>query len=338
MAIAGVLLALLGLDLLFAFLAEMDALSPTYHLHDALIQVVLHVPSNVYEMIPVACLIGVLIGLGLLANNSELTVMRAAGLSPLRIVFYTLLPALTFALLCLLLAQWVVPYSERTAQVRKLQVMGSVEDIQGYWHREGDNFVHVGAVQSHDILRGVDFYAYSQQGLLQQTGSARTAVFAGDHWQLQDWHYSLINASSQVQAGQVSSLRWDTALTPDFLKVATLDPEYQSLSGLYAYATYLAHEGLDAGPYYLEFWKKVMQPLATLVMVLLAASILFGPLRSVTMGLRLVTGVFLGLGFRYGQDFFGFASLIYHFSPFWGAAFPALLALLAGLSAMVRVR
>ncbi len=336
-AIVGVLLALLALDLLFSFLAELDSLSAQYHMKDALLQVMLHIPGTVYEMIPVACLIGVLTGLGILSSHSELTVMRAAGLSPLRIVLYTFIPAVFFAAACLVLAQWVVPVAERRAQALKSLALGE-HVVSGYWHREGNQFVHVVAVRSQQQLQGVDFYSYNPQDVLISVGHAQTARFNDGVWQLNDWQESQVAASMRVSSRQLTQALWTTRLTPEFLQMAAVEPELQSPSQLYAYSHYLQRQGLESASWQLEFWKKMMQPLATLVMVLLAATMLFGPLRSVTMGLRLISGVFVGLGFRYGQDFFGFASLIYHFSTFWGAALPGMLALCAGMVFMLRVR
>ncbi len=333
----GVLLALLGLETVLAWLGELDALSATYHMRDALIQVCLHAPSSIYELIPVACLIGVLVGLGVLANNSELTVMRAAGVSPLRIVSYTLWPAILFAAVCLILAQYVIPHTERIAQVRKAMIQGGADAGMGYWHREGPVFVHVGLVQGQGKLNFLDFYAYDAQGRLVQRSYAQDADYQQDGWHLFNLQQSDIAIDGQVQVSSIATRPWVTPLLPGFLDMASTDPQFLSLSSLDAYAHFLQQEGLNAAPYQLEFWKKMVQPWATLVMVMLAASIIFGPLRSVTMGLRLVAGVFIGLGFRYGQDFFGFASLIYQFSPFWGAAIPALLAGVLGTATLLRL-
>ncbi len=336
-AVLGVLLALLALDLLLAFLGEMDNLTATYRMKDVLVQVFLQAPASLYELIPIASLIGVLVGLGVLSGNSEITVMRAAGLSPLKIVGYTFIPALFFAASCLALAQWVVPSSESMAQARKAQALGD-HALRGYWQREGEEFVHIAAVLGNGRLQGVAFYHYSPDGTLLDVSSASQAHFTLSGWNLGNWQESRIAADGSVDVQRDPSHLWDTSLTPQFLAMAAVEPDFQSPVQLYRYAHYLLGQGLDAAPYQLEFWKKIMQPVATLAMVLLAASIMFGPLRSVTMGLRLIAGVFLGLGYRYGQDFFGFASLIYHFSTFWGAALPAVMATVAGLVALLRVR
>ncbi|HNL79966.1 MAG TPA: LptF/LptG family permease, partial [Agitococcus sp.] len=147
-----------------------------------------------------------------------------------------------------------------------------------------------------------------------------------------------IDKTGQVQSNQQSTRLWHSELTPDFLQLVTVSPEYLAPTRLYRYADYLQGQGLVATQYFLEFWKKVLAPIATLSMVLVACSFIFGPLRSVTMGLRLIFGIFAGLGFRYLQDFSGYASLVYDFSPLLAAALPIAVCLLGGIWALARVR
>ena len=94
MAILAVLGIILGLATLFAFIDEMGEVSDTYTLVDVLSYVLLTAPRRLYDMLPMAALIGCLIGLGSLASNSELTIMRAAGVSIGRIVWAVMKPML----------------------------------------------------------------------------------------------------------------------------------------------------------------------------------------------------------------------------------------------------
>lgn len=339
-SILGVLLALLGLDVVFAFIGELEDLSATYRVIDAAVYSLLTAPRRANELLPIASLIGCLVGLGLLANSSELTVIRASGVSPLRIVWFTLRPASVVVLAGMLLGQFVVPLTEQVAESQRALARGQGGDgqLKGYWHRESGVYIHIGIVQPNGVLNDMSFFRYDQAGNLVLAGKAERAIFQGNHWQLQGVRSTAIAAEGLAQVQERPSAEWQTVLTPAFLRLVTLDPENLSYTSLFQYANYLSSQGLNADNYFLEFWKKVFQPLATIAMVLLASSFIFGPLRSVTMGLRLVTGVFVGLGFRYGQDFFGFASLVYHFSPVWAAAIPALVCFGVGVVALSRVR
>lgn len=339
MAVLGVLLALVGLDLVFAFLAELEDVGPGYGWQEALRYVGLTAPRRIHDMLPVATLIGGIVGLGLLANHSELTVMRAAGIQTRQIVLWALRPALLLIVLGLILGQYVVPVAEREAAVAQSLAKGrSLESkLSGYWHREGDQLIHIQAARSGDSLQGVTFYTLDPQRRLTVALTADQAVYRQGHWQLVGVRSSQWSATG-VQAAQAVTKPWKTALTPEFLRLVTLEPEHLSLTSLYEYAGYLARQGLRADVYFLEFWKKLLAPLAVVSMVLIACSFVFGSLRTVPMGQRIMAGVMTGLLFRYGQDFAGYASLVFQFSPLMAALVPVLLCLGVGGYALSRVK
>ena len=149
-AILAVLGIILGLASLFAFIDEMGDISDTYTLVDAGKYVALTAPRRVYDMLPMAALIGCLIGLGSLASSSELTIMRAAGVSVGRIVWAVMKPMLVLMIVGVLVGEYVAPPAEDKAQAERSLAQGS-GDAQsgkhGMWHRQGDEFIHISTVQ-----------------------------------------------------------------------------------------------------------------------------------------------------------------------------------------------
>jgi lipopolysaccharide export system permease protein len=129
--------------------------------------------------------------------------------------------------------------------------------------------------------------------------------------------------------------RWDVALSPQLLNTVVMAPESLSISGLWGYIHYLADQGLNNGRYWLAFWVKVLQPLVTAALVLMAISFIFGPLRSVTLGQRVFTGVLVGFTFRIAQDLLGPSSLVFGFSPLFAVLVPAGICALAGCGCCV---
>lgn len=339
-----VLLLLLGLDVVFSFIAELEELRADYRAPQALIYVLLTSPRRAYDMLPIAALVGGIAGLGMLANHSELTVMRAAGVSIRRIVWWVLKPALLMVVAGLLLGQYVVPKTERLAEERRAEALGQESGagtgmFGAYWHREGNTVLNVALVDATGLLKGLSFFRFDDNGRFLGSVRANEARFIdGGGWELSGLSETRIEADGHTVTSTREKERWDSKLTPEYLRLVTLKPEYLSLSSLYEYATYLKQQGLDAEAYFLEFWKKALAPLATISMVLIACSFIFGPLRSVTMGLRILSGVLAGLLFRYGQDFLGYASLVYDFSPLLAAGLPIAVCLVAGGVAIARVR
>jgi len=338
-----ILLLLVGLDIVFSFIGELQqGLRGNYRAPQAFWYALLCEPGDAYQLLPIAALVGGIVGLGMLASTSELTIMRAAGVSIRRIVWWVLKPALLLVLLGILLGQFLVPWAQERAELVKAESVGNgfiPGQLWGYWHREGNSFVQINLVRPDGLLQGVNRFTLSPDGHLEALHAAAHANYRpGQGWQLEDVQTLALEPESTAQTGAMDTELWRTDLTPRFLRLATVDPEFLSLTNLYLFANNLSEQDLDASNYFLEFWKKLLAPLATISMVLIACSFIFGPLRSVTMGLRIVSGVLTGLMFRYGQDFFGYASLVFHFSPALAAGLPIMVCLLVGVIAIARVR
>jgi lipopolysaccharide export system permease protein len=332
-AILAVLGIILGLATLFAFIDEMGEISDTYTLLDAASYVFLTAPRRLYDMLPMAALIGCLIGLGSLASNSELTIMRAAGVSIGRIVWAVMRPMLILMAVGVLIGEYVAPATEVTAQANRSLAQGSGEAQSakhGLWHRQGEEFIHVNSVQPNGLLYGVTRYRFDNERRMLSSSFAKRAEFDKDHWQLSDITTTVFHEkSTEVVTTPVE--RWEIALSPQLLDTVVMAPESLSISGLWGYIHYLADQGLSNGRYWLAFWVKVLQPLVTAALVLMAISFIFGPLRSVTLGQRVFTGVLVGFTFRIVQDLLGPSSLVFGFSPLFAVLIPAGVCALAGV-------
>jgi lipopolysaccharide export system permease protein len=332
-AILAVLGIILGLASLFAFIDEMGDISDSYTVFDAGKYVALTAPRRVYDMLPMAALIGCLIGLGSLASSSELTIMRAAGVSIGRIVWAVMKPMLVLMVVGVLVGEYVAPLAENKAQAERSLALGS-GDAQsgkhGMWHRQGDEFIHINTVQPQGLLYGVTRYRFDDQRHMLSASFARKAQYDGEHWQLNDVTTTLFHAD-RSEVVKTADERWDVSLTPQLLSTVIVAPEALSISGLWGYIHYLADQGLNNGQYWLAFWVKVLQPLVTAALVLMAISFIFGPLRSVTLGQRVFTGVLVGFVFRIAQDLLGPSSLVFGFPPLLAVVLPAAICAVAGV-------
>ncbi|TBU94460.1 LPS export ABC transporter permease LptG [Phytopseudomonas dryadis] len=332
-AILSVLGIIVGLALLFAFIDELGDIEGSYSLGDALWYVFLTAPRRIYDMLPMAALVGCLIGLGSLASNSELTIMRAAGISIGRIVWGVMKPMLALMLVGILIGEYLAPWSENMAQANRSMAQGGGEAQsakRGLWHRQGQEFVHINAVQPNGVLFGVTRYRFDDERKLLSASFARRATYEGDYWQLQDVATTQFKERG-TEVVEVPSERWEIELNPQLLGTVVLEPEALSVSGLWRYIHYLKEQGLNNGQYWLAFWTKVLQPLVTAALVLMAISFIFGPLRSVTLGQRVFTGVLVGFVFRIAQDLLGPSSLVFGFSPLFAVLIPAGVCAIAGL-------
>ncbi|MET1078897.1 MAG: LPS export ABC transporter permease LptG [Pseudomonas sp.] len=332
-AILTVLGIIVSLALLFAFIDELGDLDDAYSLKEVAYYVMLTTPRRVYEMLPMAALIGCLIGLGSLASSSELTIMRAAGVSLGRIVWAVMKPMLALLLVGILIGEYLAPWSENQAQAGRAMAQGG-GDAQsakrGLWHRQGDEFVHINAVQPNGVLFGVTRYQFDDQRHMLSSSFAKRAHYQGDHWQLEEVTTTVFRGRT-TEVIDAPSEPWAVELNPQLLGTVVLEPEALSVTGLWGYIHYLADQGLNNGRYWLAFWTKVLQPLVTAALVLMAISFVFGPLRSVTLGQRVFTGVLVGFVFRIAQDLLGPSSLVFGFSPLFAVLVPAGICALAGV-------
>ena len=324
-SILAVLGVILGLALLFDFIDELGDMSGDYGVPQVVRFVLLSIPQRIYELLPMAALIGCLIGLGTLASSSELTVMRAAGVSLARMVGAVMRPLLVLMLAGVLIGEYVAPKTESLAQTGRslAHASGGAQTTRhGLWHRQGDEYIHINSVQPGGMLFGVTRYRFDAERRMQTASFAHTARYEVDHWVLQDVSTTyLLGDHSEVRSAP--SERWDIELTPQLISVVASAPDSLSISGMWEYIHYLSEQGLSNARYWLSFWTKVLQPLVTAALVLLAISFIFGPLRSVTLGQRIFTGVVVGFSFRIVQEMLGPASLVFGFSPLLAVLVPA---------------
>lgn len=322
-----------GIGTLFALIDELRSISGHYTLKEALWYVLLNTPGRIYELMPMAALIGCLVGLGALASHSELTVMRAAGVSLARILWAVMRPTLVLIVAGMLMGEYVVPQTESTAESRRalMQDDGTPQSQRkGPWLRQGNEYIHINSVQPDGTLLSVTRYQFDDKRQLLSASFARQAHFTPECIQLNDVATTHFYADrSEVVTAQQEC--WHATLDEQLLRVIAIEPEALSMQGLWRNANHLERQGLDASHYWLAFWGKALQPLVTTALVLLAISFIFGPLRSVTMGQRLFTGVVVGFVFKIGQDLLGPSSLVFGFSPLLAVLIPATLCGVIGL-------
>lgn len=342
--IAGTLLALfilLAVELFFAFANEIQDIGKgRYTLGDAFVYVGLTVPRRVHDLFPMAALLGSLLSLGTLAANSELVAIRAAGVSVTRIAFSVLKAGAILLVVAAAIGEWVAPWTEQLAQQRR--VLAQAEAItfrseHGLWARDGNRFINIERILPDGRLSGVQVYELAEDGSLKMAISAKTAQHVEAGWRLQGVRQGILKGQS-LKIRTAKHLDMPSLLSPQLLSVVTLAPEDLSARDLYEYADYMRDNGLDASRYDLAFWRRIVAPLAGLVMLFLSIPFVFGPLRSVGTGQRLVWGVLTGVAFYLVNQTMSHAGQVYGLPAPISAVLPALLFFAGGLWVMRQVR
>lgn len=289
---------------------------------------VLSVPKDIEIFFPMAALLGALLGLGTLAQRSELVVMQASGFTRMQIAASVMKTAIPLVLLTMAIGEFVAPQGEQMARNYRAQqlVGGSLLSTQnGLWAKDGDKFIFIEQIKDNSELSGISIYSFNKERRLETVRYAASAKYNVDkkRWDLAEVDQSNLTDPKQVTGSQTLSGEWKTTLTPDKLGVVALDPDALSISGLYNYVKYLKQSGQVSSRYQLNMWSKIFQPLSVAVMMLMALSFIFGPLRSVSMGMRVVTGISFGFIFYVLDQIFGPLSLVYNIPPIMGALLPS---------------
>lgn len=341
--VGGVLLVmsvLLALFIFIEFISELDRIGQgDYTAWLALQYVLFSVPRLTYELMPLSALLGSLIGLGLLASNNELIVMRAAGISLARISWAAVKAGLLLVIFSAWLGEWVVADAEDyAAEVRTMALSGqdSVRTRNGFWTRDGTSFINVRTVLHDAELVDVDIYEFDEQRRLHRISRAAGAEFRDGQWWLTEVSRSEIG-ERETRIESLPELRWETRMGPDLLDVIAIKPGSMSISGIWQYVQYLKENDLDAGQYEIDFWTKLLLPIATCVMVFAALPFVFGPLRSVGIGQRMLVGILVGLGFYLLNQITGQVGLIYGMNPLLTAVLPTVLLLSIAVYMMRRI-
>ncbi|MBL4899644.1 MAG: LPS export ABC transporter permease LptG [Colwellia sp.] len=310
------------------FVEQMRAVGRgNYDLAHAALYVLYSVPRDIEVFFPMSALIGGLIGIGMLASNSELVVMQAAGLSRLDIIKSVMKTAILLILVSMAVGEWLAPRGEATArEIRAQAISGGslISSKNGVWANDGDYFVNIGEVLEQGQLKKIQIYRFNEQLKLDSWLSAESAIYQENAWLLS----TVVNTQISKQKITTTNLKqqiWKSSLTPEKLGVVTVTPESLSISGLIDYLDYLEANEQDPSRYQLAFWRKLMQPITVAVMLLVALSFIFGPLRSVSMGARIMMGVVTGILFFVCNEVLGSLSLVYQFPPLIGAISPSIL-------------
>ncbi|WP_038175345.1 MULTISPECIES: LPS export ABC transporter permease LptG [Vibrio] len=330
-----VLATFVGLSAIIKYVEQLRKVGEgTYDLIQALLFVLLSIPRDIEMFFPMAALLGALIGLGMLASSSELVVMQAAGFSKLNIGMSVLKTAVPLMIAVTLLGQWGAPQAQKMA--RDLRAFatsnGAILSVRtGVWARDANDFIFIGKVED-DKIYVMNMWRFDDNKHLKSVVHAAEVEYdANNTWIMKDVQITEMADEIEIAKQSLPEYRWTTSLAPDKLAVVTVKPEELSLAGLYDYVTYLKASEQDPARYELAFWRKVTQPFSIGVMMLMALSFIFGPLRSVTMGARILSGVIAGFTFYISSEFFGPLSLVYNIPPVFGAVMPSMVFLTIAL-------
>ena len=316
---------IMGIFLIITFISQTgDIGKGNFSTLDALLYALYEVPLNLYLILPMSSLLGCLMGLGVLANNSELIVMRSAGLSILQISRGVMLAGVIITLVCFVLGAFAGPYFSKRAEISKTMSTSDnnavILDSSAIWLKDKNAFIEVGKSTVDGKLYDIKRYTVNNSKLTDIT-FAEKARYQKDNWQISNVTTHKIKQESFTTNKQATQ-EWETLIPPSLIKVVGSDTKNLTLPSLWSYIEYNERNDQNTDALYLKFWQMIFQPLSVMILIMIAVPFVFGPMRSSAMGFKAFLGLMLGFVFFIVNQFFGPFTQVYGIPPFVGAALP----------------
>jgi lipopolysaccharide export system permease protein len=337
--IVAVLILLLVLIGFFELVDELEDVKGRYTTSMAYTYVLLGMPRYCYELFPLATLLGSLVGLGVLANNSELLAMRAAGVSIARIVLSVIKTGLLVLVVVVIVGEYLAPEAEQQAQRMKNEALSgqiSLKTRYGFWSRDGNRVINIRQILPDSQLADISIYEYGEGARLRRAIHADRADYQSGVWVMQGVKQSDFTQTG-ISVTTKSHQVWHLELAPSALDVLTVKPHMLAAWDLWRYVDYLRKNGQASINYEVAFWGKLTTPLVTMVMLFLSIPFVFGSLRSVGVGQRIFVGAMLGIVFYLLNRAFSYMAVVYSLNGLFAAFFPPLLFLFLGVWLLRRV-
>jgi lipopolysaccharide export system permease protein len=323
-----VFIVVVALSFIVGLLKELhDIGMGDYGFGAAILYVLLQLPHILYQFSPLLILLGGVLGLGILVSSHELVVIRAAGVSVWQIVGSVVRAALVMIVVASLVGELAGPRADYLAERHKSSAISRGQAVvtqSGVWVHEGTNFLHIEQVKGHHHLEGVTRYEFDNAHHLLAAYYVKSLDLENGQWLLHDIVKTTLK-NNHTKSIQLSEGTWNLALTPNLLNVGIVEPEAMSLHALFTCSRSLQKNHLQDSRFQLEFWQRAFQPLAILVMILLAIPFVFISPRSINIGRRILFAIIIGFIFYILAALLGQLSIVLQFSPLIAALLPILL-------------
>nr|WP_314901051.1 LPS export ABC transporter permease LptG [uncultured Deefgea sp.] len=322
------LLVLTSVFLFFDMIAELrDVGKEGYTLKNALVYVALTLPSRLYQLLPVAVLIGSIFSLSGMADTSQITVMRTAGVSILRLSGWMLICGVSYAVLTFLIGEFVAPMGSEAAKRYQVEAKQSVllsKFRSGVWVKDGASIMNVSVMNPDMSLEGIRVYALADGAKLSHIFDAQRATFESD----KNWHLTGVKRTDfyddKVTVRSLPKYIWQSEVNPDMLAVLMVKPQEMSVDALRSYIGHLETNKQSTLRYELAFWTKLFYPLACISMMLIALPFALAQRRAGNVGVKIFLGILLGVTFNFASQLVTYVGELYALPPMLAAGTPSL--------------
>ncbi|MDA8981560.1 LPS export ABC transporter permease LptG [Candidatus Thioglobus sp.] len=327
----------------FNFLAELNSVGKDgYTILSAFIYIILQLPEVAYKQASPIILLGCILGMGNLASTGQLLIFRVSGASILKITLLTLKNSLIFVLFFILIGEFLAPISSNFAKSSKLNVMGGSSasfNQEGFWIRDGDNFINVNKNIDGTLFSGITVIEVNSSNRIERVIRSENALFDGNSLNMSDSEIFSIDESSSfenISLKERNSYDKTVSFDQDLINSLKKEPEDLSTWTLIKQIRFLSDNKLRSGIYEVELYKRLIQPVTLVAMILLAMLFIFGSTRDVTLGRKIFFGVALGLSFEMSSRVASAMALSFDFSPFLSSILPSIVVMFISIILLLK--
>ncbi len=329
-----VALIITGILFIMTMLGEFKSIGEgDYTIVQALFYVLLRLPNQIYQFSPMLILLGSIVGLSALTSHKEIAVMRTSGFSARKIIYSVLNAAVIVIIMVSVIGEWFAPNLSYKAEVRKENAQNAGQAVvtaAGVWFHVGNDFIHVQHVVGRELLEGVTRYQFDDNRHLQAAYYAKKLSLENNQWQMTDVVKTTFYPD-RTKSESFPKAAWNLKFNSNLLNVGLVDPSEMSLPKLAKFTRFLEQNGLQASEYQYQYWQRIFQPLASLVMIFLSILFVLGGLSSATLGWRIVMGILAGFAFFIFNSLFGQLCIVYQLPAMLAAFLPIFVFALFGL-------
>jgi len=332
---------LLALTMMFTFLGQQDDIGiGSYDVGDAFVFTALSVPQQLFEGLPIAALIGSILGLGGLARDSELTVVRAAGVSVARIAGSAALAGLVLLVGLWVIGEYIAPPADQYA--RQLKIFSKYSEYtaagsRNSWVKDGRRFLNIQQQTAQNMFGGVYLFEFAPDRSLLRVGRADTASDEGALiWRFLNYAETRFEGGG-TRASRSATLDVEVNINQEFLGLAVVEPTALPIRGLYAYAAHLRANNLESTAYETALWSRIARTVSVILVCVLSVPFAFGPMRSSGNGTRMVIGILAGALYFLVNRTLENSAQVYGLDPLLAAWVPAAALALLAVASIRRV-
>jgi len=338
-----VLLIWLSIYSFFNFLAEINSVGTVnYTILEAFKYIVLQLPEVAYDQVSPVILLGCILGIGHLATTGQLIILRASGISILKITWLTLKNAIIFLILLTLIGELVAPTLTTYAENEKSNAMGKTSlssGQNGFWIRDGDNFINVKNNVDGSLFNGITVIEVNNESTkIERVVESKSAIFDGQNIDMDSTNIFSINSANLfdvISLKERNLYKKRVAFDQDLIDSLEKEPKDLTTFTILKQIEFLTDNKLRAEVFEVELYKRLLRPITLFAMILLAMLFIFGSTRDATLGRKIFFGVAIALSFELISRIGGALALSSDFSPLLGTFVPAIAIMIIATVALI---